>query len=39
MPYIDLTYFSYGVGMVMVGWVIGSVVGIAFDLIKRVGGL
>ena len=29
---IDITYFGYGVGLVMVGWLVGAVVG----LIKRV---
>lgn len=39
MSYFDLTYFQYGVGLVVMGWFIGVVIGIAFDLVRRVGSI
>lgn len=31
----DLTYFGYGVGLVMFGWVLGFVVGIVISAISK----
>jgi hypothetical protein len=32
---IDITYFGYGVGLVMSGWFIGSCVAVVFSVIRR----
>lgn len=39
MNYIDITYFQYGVGLVIVGWFIGMVIGIVFDVVRRIGSI
>lgn len=37
MNYFDMQYFSYGVGLVMMGWIIGTVVSFVFAVVKRIG--
>lgn len=32
----DVTYFGYGVSLVLVGWVVGMSVGIAFKILRSV---
>lgn len=32
---VDLTYFSYGVGLVLVGWLAGMMVGVVFNLARQ----
>ncbi len=32
----DATYFGYGIGLVMAGWVMGELVGIMLTVIGRV---
>jgi hypothetical protein len=33
----DLTYFGYGVGLVLLPWVAGLVVGFTYNIIARTG--
>lgn len=33
----DVTFFSYGVGFVMLGWVVGMIIGHVFSLLRRIG--
>lgn len=33
---LDVTFFGYGVGLVMVGWVVGLCVSIVFSLLRGV---
>ena len=35
--YIDMTFFGYGVAVVMVGWVAGLVVSFFFEVMRRAG--
>lgn len=35
--YIDYEFFSYGVGLVMIGWIVGMCGSIIFGLIKKIG--
>jgi len=37
MNYFDMTYFSNGVGLVMMGWIIGICASFVFSVIKRIG--
>ena len=32
---LDVTFFGYGAGIVMVGWIVGMCSGAAFDLIMH----
>lgn len=34
--FFDTTYFGYGVSLVLVGWVVGMCVGIAFKILRSV---
>ncbi len=33
--YLDVTFFSYGVGLVIAGYVAGMVVGFAYSLLQK----
>lgn len=33
---LDVTYFGYGVGLVMVGWVSGLAVGVVFRVVRSI---
>ena len=34
---LDVTYFGYGIGLVMIGYVVGMVVSIVYSIISRIG--
>ena len=37
MNYFDITYISYGAGLVIAGWVLGMVVSVLFTIASKIG--
>lgn len=35
---LDVTYFGYGVGLVLVGWIAGMFVGLIFSVFRKISG-
>lgn len=33
---LDITFYGYGVGLVMVGWIAGLAVGVVFRIVRSV---
>lgn len=36
---LDITFFGYGVGLVLVGWIAGICVGLIFSVFRKVTGV